>query len=71
MVAVTMVAAWYVASGNPKQRKRRFWPFLLSNVPRVVWRIHAQAHALIVLQLCLAAMNMSHVQAATTSRSPS
>jgi len=55
---VTVVAAWYVASGNPKRRKRGFWLFLLSNVLWVVWGTQAHAYALIALQLCLAAMNV-------------
>ena len=37
---------------------RGFWLFLLSNVLWVIWGWHAQAYALIVLQLCLAALNV-------------
>jgi hypothetical protein len=55
---VTVAAAWYVASGNPKRRKWGFWLFLVSNVLWVTWGVHAQTYALITLQLCLAAMNV-------------
>lgn len=55
---VTVLAAYFVASSSERRRGWGFWIFLLSNVLWVVWGMHAQAHALIVLQLCLAAMNI-------------
>lgn len=55
---VTVVAAWFVASSRKDRRQMGFWLFLLSNVLWVVWGIHARAYALIVLQLCLAVMNI-------------
>ncbi len=57
-MAVTVLAAWFVASKNERKRLAGFWFFLLSNVLWVVWGWHASAFALIVLQLCLAAMNI-------------
>jgi hypothetical protein len=57
-MVVTVVAAWFVASTQSTRRKRGFWLFLLSNVLWVIWGIHTRAYALIVLQVCLAFMNI-------------
>ena len=55
---ITVVASWYVASRHKKKRNLGFWMFLVSNVAWVAWGLHAHAYALIVLQLCLAVMNI-------------
>jgi hypothetical protein len=55
---VTVIASWFVASGRRLRRQIGFWLFLLSNALWVVWAVHTTAYALIVLQLCLAAMNI-------------
>jgi len=55
---VTVVAAYFVASNHPQRRKTGFWLYLLSNLLWVIWGTHSKAYALIVLQLCLAAMNI-------------
>jgi hypothetical protein len=55
---VTIIAAWFVASRSRERRKAGFWLFLLSNVLWVIWGFHANAYALIVLQICLAVMNV-------------
>ena len=57
MVA-TVIAGWLVASQSKRRRNWGFWCFLVSNVLWAVWGWHAQAYALIVLQLCLAALNI-------------
>lgn len=57
-MAVTVVAAWFIGSQRPKRRMVAFWCFILSNVLWVVWGLHANAYALIILQLCLCAMNV-------------
>ena len=57
-MAVTVLAAWLVGARSPRRRKLGFWCFLLSNVLWVVWGWSAQAHALVVLQFALAAMNI-------------
>jgi hypothetical protein len=57
-MGVTVLAAWLVASTSATRRKWGFWVFLLSNVLWVIWGLHAKAHALIVLQISLAAMNI-------------
>lgn len=61
MVA-SVVAAWLVASSRDKKRGWGFWIFLLSNVLWVAWGIHANAYALIALQVCLAALNIRGVK---------
>ena len=55
---VTVVAAYFVASSRPGRRRIGFWLYLLSNVLWVTWGLHSRAYALIVLQLCLAVMNI-------------
>ncbi len=57
-MAVTIAAAWLVASESATRRNVGFWVFLASNVLWVVWGFIASAHALIVLQIALAAMNI-------------
>src|SRR6185437_7442310 len=57
-MAVTVIASWFVASGRSRRRKIGFWVFLLSNALWVAWGAHAHAYALIVLQMCLALMNI-------------
>lgn len=57
-MAVTVAASWLVSSDTERRRCAGFWLFLLSNVLWTVWGVHEQAWALIVLQLCLAAMNI-------------
>lgn len=57
-MAVTVVAAWLVASSRVARRNIGFWVFLLSNVLWVLWGWHSNAPALIVLQFALAAMNI-------------
>ena len=55
---VTVVAAWMVASQRKFKRNWGFWLFLLSNVLWIVWGLHDRAYALILLQLCLAFLNI-------------
>ncbi len=57
-MAITVAASWFVASTHKHRRSVGFWLFLLSNVAWVAWGLHAHAWALIVLQVCLAAMNI-------------
>ena len=57
-MVVTVAAAWYVASARKGRRRIGFWLFLGSNVLWVIWGVYSHAYALIVLQLCLAAMNI-------------
>ena len=57
-MAVTVVAAWLVASSSERKRSLGFWVFLVSNVLWIVWGWHDHAYALILLQLCLAGTNI-------------
>lgn len=54
----TLVASWWVASTHRHKRVLGFWSFLASNALWAVWGWHTQAVALVVLQACLAAMNI-------------
>ncbi len=55
---VTIGASWLVASTHTRKRNWGFWLFLASNVLWVAWGLYSSAPALVVLQLCLAAMNI-------------
>jgi hypothetical protein len=57
-MAATVIAAWLVASLSRRKRNWGFWCFLLSNVLWLAWGWHANAWGVIVLQLCLAVLNI-------------
>lgn len=57
-MAVTVLAAWWVASTHRRKRVVGFWLYLLGNVLWSVWGWHTSATALVALQACLAAMNI-------------
>lgn len=57
-MVVTVAAAWFVGSRAPERRRKGFWLFLLSNLLWVIWALHDRAYALLVLQVCLAVMNV-------------
>ena len=63
-MAVTVLAAWLVASNSKRRRQVGFWTFLASNVLWIVWGWHTDAYALIALQVCLAALNIRGVKKA-------
>ena len=52
-MAITIVAAWLVASRSAHKRAVGFWCFLASNVLWVAWGLHDRAYALVVLQVFL------------------
>ena len=54
----TVFAAWLIGSQSKRKRKAGFWCFLLSNALWIVWGWHDDAHALIVLQIALVALNI-------------
>jgi hypothetical protein len=60
-MAVSLLAAWLVASKNEHRRNLGFWVFLASNLLWIVWGWHDGAWALIALQLGLAALNIRGV----------
>jgi hypothetical protein len=57
-MAVTVTAAYLVASQSRRRRSVGFWLFLASNALWIAWGWYANAAALIVLQMALAAMNV-------------
>ena len=57
-MAVTVLAAWCIGSRRPGRRKVGFCCFIASNLLWSVWGLHAQAWALIVLQVVLCLMNL-------------
>ena len=57
-MAVTLTAAWLVASKSQGRRRAGFWLFLASNALWVAWAVHASAWALLALQVGLALMNI-------------
>lgn len=61
-MAVTLIAAWLVASQAPQRRNWGFWCFVFSNVLWVVWGWHDQAYALVALQFGLFALNLRGVR---------
>jgi hypothetical protein len=67
-MAVTVVAAWLIASQRKFKRNWAFWLFLLSNVLWIAWGAYDRAYALIFLQLCLAFLN---TRGAIKNRAPS
>jgi hypothetical protein len=60
-MAVTLLAAWLVASRSKPRRAAGFWWFVASNVLWIVWAWHVRAWALIALQAGLFAMNVRGV----------
>ena len=57
-MVVTVAAGWLVASSEEKRRSIGFWLFLVSNALWILWGFVTGAIALIVLQICLGAMNI-------------
>ncbi|MEI2414546.1 hypothetical protein V8Z80_00020 [Orrella sp. JC864] len=57
-MAVTVAAAYLVASKSKRRRHAGFWTFVASNVLWVAWGVHASAYALVVLQLFLGVTNV-------------
>ncbi|HEX8538475.1 MAG TPA: hypothetical protein VF664_13490 [Cystobacter sp.] len=57
-MAVTVLAAYLVGAQRKRKRGLGFWCFLVSNVMWIIWGLHASAHALVALQVCLAGLNI-------------
>jgi hypothetical protein len=55
---ITVIAAYLVASSQTRRRRAGFWLYLVSNVLWVAWGLYSKAYALVLLQFCLAAMNV-------------
>jgi hypothetical protein len=61
-MAITLTAAWLVASRNKRRRRLGFWCFIVSNVCWIIWAWFEHAYALIVMQLGLFAINVRGAQ---------
>jgi hypothetical protein len=57
-MAITLIAAWLVASLHKRKRSWGFWCFIASNVLWVIWGWHDHAWALIALQVGLFLTNV-------------
>lgn len=57
-MAASLLAAWLVASKSAQRRMAGFWVFLFSNALWITWGWQDDAWGLIVLNVCLAAMNV-------------
>jgi len=57
-MVVTVLASWFIGSDREGRRNLGFWLFLASNLLWAAWGIHVRAYALVLLQVCLAAMNI-------------
>ena len=57
-MAVTLFAAWLVASRSPRRRAHGFWWFIASNILWITWGWHDGAWALIALQVGLFTLNV-------------
>lgn len=65
---VTVVSTWLIASQSRHKRMLAFWLFIVSNVLWVIWGVHADAYALILLQVFLFIMNARGVRKNETER---
>lgn len=65
-MVVTVLAAWLIGSRQPRRRVAGFSCFIASNILWVIWGLHTDAYALIVLQFCLCAMNLRGFRKNTT-----
>lgn len=59
---VTMLSTWLIASQARDKRKFAFWLFIVSNILWAAWGLHADAYALILLQVFLFIMNVRGVK---------
>ena len=57
-MVVTLVASWLVASRQSIKREWGFWCYIASNVLWTAWGWHAQAWAMVGLQVGLFALNL-------------
>lgn len=55
---LTLVASWWVASSHAKRRNVGFWLFTASNILWTAWGLHADAYALVLLQMGLVVLNI-------------
>lgn len=61
-MAVTVFASWLLTSTTKRRRFAGFVCFLVSNVLWVLWAVPAGVYAVVLLQICLALLNMRGLQ---------
>ena len=61
-MVITLVAAWLVASRQPRKRAIGFWCYIASNLLWAAWGWHEEAYAMIALQAGLFALNVRGVE---------
>ena len=61
-MVTNVLAAWLIASQRELRRKIGFYCFLAGNILWVIWGWHAQAWAMVVLQVCLVGLNIRGVK---------
>lgn len=66
-MVVTVTASWFVTSRYKGNRWLGFVLFLASNVLWTVWGVFSHATALVVLQVCLAVLNVIGIKRTDTS----
>ncbi len=57
-MAISLAAAWLIASKNPQKRTWAFWMLILGNVLWIAWGWGDTAYALIALNAGLMALNI-------------
>jgi hypothetical protein len=57
-MVITIIASYLVSSSDDSKRNISFWLFLVSNALWITWSIEDSAYALIILQICLALLNI-------------
>lgn len=55
---ITLFSTWCVASQTKKVRWFGFFSFIISNFLWVLWALHTEAYAIIVLQIGLLLLNI-------------
>jgi hypothetical protein len=61
-MAVNVLAVWLLTSQSKRKRHVGFSLSLISNVLWIIWGLHIQAFAVLVLQVALAALNIRGVR---------
>lgn len=57
-MAITVLSVWWIGADNARQRAIGFWSSFAGNALWIAWGVHDQAWAVIVMQVCLAGLNV-------------
>lgn len=61
-MAVTVYSSWLLTSTSKRRRCMGFVGFLISNVLWTLWAVPAGVYAVVLLQICLALLNLRGLQ---------